>query len=226
MNKRIILADDENLFREGLKRILIEFGEFEFVGEASNGKELLQVVRTTPEFELIILDLSMPVMDGITTLKELMSINAEMKVAILSSHYDPALIVKMIELGAASFFAKNEKPKELIEGLNTIINMGFHYSPFIIQLLRDKMIHGDRYTMASDLLSDREKEVLQKLCEQKTAKEIGKELFISSRTVEGHRNHLLEKTNSKNIAGLIIYAIENGIYKVEIDDLMQRIVSS
>ncbi len=222
MKHKLILVDDEVLFREGLLRILGEFGNFEIVAQASNGQELLDLLGADVNFDLILLDLSMPIMDGIETLKRLIEGNSEVKVAILSSHYDPAIIVKLIELGAASFFAKNEKPQELFKGITSIIDNGFHYSPYIIKLLREKMLNGAQQALPGDILSDREKEILRKICEQKTAKEIGNELHISSRTVEGHRNRLLEKTRSKNIVGLIIYAIEYGIFRVNVDDFMTR----
>lgn len=217
MNYKLILVDDELLFREGMKRILTEFADFEIIQEAENGQVFVDHFNKENQPDLILLDLSMPVMDGIETLKAIMEIDSTIKVAILSSHYDPGLIVKMIELGAASFFAKNTEPPELIEGINNIISRGFHYTAYIIQLLRNKMAHGNNKEHHNSQLSAREIEVLHKLCEQKTAKEIAFELFISPRTVEGHRNKLLEKTQSKNVAGLIIYAVENNLYKVNLN---------
>ena len=215
MQNKLILVDDEMLFREGMKRILTEFADFEIIQEASNGEEFLKAFDQDHLPDLILLDLSMPEMDGIETLSRIMEISPSIKVAILSSHYDPGLIVKLIEMGAASFFAKNTEPEELIEGVSNIILRGFHYTNYIIQLLRNKMVHGYVGNESESILSDREKEVLRKLCEQKTAKEIASELYISPRTVEGHRNKLLEKTNSKNIAGLIIYAVEHNLFKVK-----------
>ncbi len=214
MHNKIILVDDEKLFREGLKRILVEFGDFMIIQEASNGKELLKNFDENNLPDLILLDLSMPIMDGIETLKSLIQIHPNLKIAILSSHFDGALIVKMIELGAASFFAKNEDPNQLIVAINNIINKGFHYTDYIIQLLRSKMINAKVTGLHAEEITTREIEVLQKICAQKTSKEIADELFISPRTVEGHRNKLLEKTNSKNIAGLIIYAVENNLFKI------------
>ena len=219
MQNKLILIDDELLFRAGLRQILVDFGNYEIVQEASNGQEFIKEYDPEDEADLILLDLSMPIMDGIETLKALMKINDKQKVAILSSHYDPGIIVKMIELGAASFFAKNEDPEKLLLGIRNIIERGFHYTDFIVQLLRNKMLHGTVDGSYKQSLSDREIEVLQKLCEQKTAKEIGSELFISPRTVEGHRNKLLEKTNSRNIAGLIIYAVEHGLFKVKLNEI-------
>ncbi len=217
MQHKLILVDDEALFREGMKRILTEFADFEFIQEAGNGREFLDYFDEGLRPDLILLDLSMPIMDGIETLKEIIKMDSSLKVAILTSHYDASLIVKMIELGAVSFFAKNTPPKELIEGIENIINKGFHYTDYIVELLRNKLIYGKPTPESASLLSEREIDVLHRICEQKTAKEIAKELFISPRTVEGHRNKLLEKTKSKNIAGLIIFAVENALFKVNLN---------
>ncbi len=217
MKHKIILVDDEALFRAGLKSLLSEFGNFEIIQEAGNGKDFIDNFDKNNLPDLVLLDLSMPVMDGIEALKEILKINDELKVAILSSHYDQALIVKMIELGAVSFFAKNEDPEKLIEGINNIIDKGFHYTDYIVRLLRDRMVYGQSKLVMLEDISSREKEVLLKICEQKTAKEIAEELYISPRTVEGHRTKLLEKTQSRNIAGLIIFAVEKGIFKINLN---------
>ena len=216
MTKKIILVDDERLFREGLKRILAEFADFEVVQEAENGRDFLDNFDSNNIPDLIILDLSMPVLDGIETLKEIMKIDSSIKVAILSSHYHPGIILNAIELGATSFFAKNSEPEEIINGFNNIMNKGFHYTDYIVKLLREKMVSGMNNNERASQLSEREIEILCKLCEQKTAKEIASELYISPRTVEGHRNKLLEKTGSKNIAGLIIHAVEHQFYKIKL----------
>jgi DNA-binding NarL/FixJ family response regulator len=217
MKHKIILVDDEALFRAGLKSLLCDFGNFEIIQEAENGKDLIDNLNKENIPDLILLDLSMPVMDGVDTLKALLNINDNYKIAILSSHYDQGLIVKMIELGAVSFFAKNEDPEKLIEGIKNIIERGFHYTDYIVRLLRDRMVYGQSKFTSLDDISSREKEVLLKICEQKTAKEIAEELFISPRTVEGHRTKLLEKTNSRNIVGLIIFAVERGIFKINMN---------
>lgn len=217
MKSKIILVDDEALFRAGLRSLLSEFGNFNIIQEAENGKDLIDNLDMNDFPDLILLDLSMPVMDGIDTLKALLKINENLKIAILSSHYDQGLIVKMIEQGAVSFFAKNEDPERLIEGINNIIDKGFHYTDYIVRLLRDRMVYGQSKFTSLEDISSREKEVLLKICEQKTAKEIAEELYISPRTVEGHRTKLLEKTNSRNIAGLIIFAVERGIFKINMN---------
>lgn len=215
MRNTIIIVDDELLFREGMKRILGELTSYQIIGEAENGQQLLDILENGMLPDLVLMDLSMPVLDGPKTLEILMEKYPDLKVAILSSYYDPGIIVKLIEMGAVSFMAKNTPPTELVEGLDKILTSGFHYTSYILKLLREKMKKATLGVPAKTI-SEREIDVLKKLCEQKTAKEIASELFISPRTVEGHRKKLLEKTNSKNLAGLILYAVENAVYKVTI----------
>ncbi len=216
----IAIADDEKLFRSGIKMILEESTRFKVLLEAENGQELLDNISQDNFPDLILLDLSMPVLDGIKTLEILIGKYPTAKIIILTSHYDATIIVKLIEMGASSFLAKNTHPDLLIEAINKVIEKGFHYTDYILELLREKMLYGGKREGVIVNLSDREEEVLKKLCDQKTTKEIADELYISPRTVEGHRNNLLHKTQAKNLAGLIIYAIENGIYSVKMSTLI------
>ena len=123
----------------------------------------------------------------------------------------------MMEIGASAFMPKNEETLEFYDTILNVIETGFHYNDFVVKLIREKMLFGAKSKVVDlTVLTRREKEILSLICDQKTNKEIGQELFISPRTVEGHRNKLLEKTNSKNTAGLIIYAIEKGYYQVKV----------
>ena len=200
---KIVLTDDEALFRKGLNRILSDNDGCEVLFEAENGEILLDKLKhakTLPD--IILLDMQMPVMDGVDTLKELQKQHPGIKVVILTSYYNSTMIIKMIELGASAFMAKNVDPNELLETIKNVVDNGFHYDSFTVKLLRERMLIGQTKSIEiNEVLTKREKEVLLLICDQCTNKEIANKLFISPRTVEGHRNKMLEKTLSKNTVG-------------------------
>lgn len=221
---KIAITDDEALFRKGLHHILSNCDNCKVVFEAKNGLDLLSKLESTSVMpEIILLDIQMPKMDGVDTLKTLQKKYPNIRVIILTSHYNPTLIVKMIELGASSFMQKNINPDELTKSIKNVIDKGFDYNDYTLQLLREKMLQNKpKGKTLTSSLTKREKEVLRLICDQYTNKEIADELFISTRTVEGHRNKLIEKSKSKNTAGLIIYAIENGIYSLKLSSMLLK----
>lgn len=214
----IAIADDEPLFREGISMLINRHQVLDCQIKASNGQELIDVISAGNSRipDLVLCDLEMPILDGVETTKQLHQLYPDLKIVILSMHYESGIIMKMMELGASSYLPKNEKPAEFYETIINTIEKGFHYNDYIVKLIRDKVVGKVQLKENMISLTSREKEILQGICEQKTNKEIGSNLFISTRTVEGHRNKLLDKTNSRNTAGLIIYAIENGLYDVDI----------
>lgn len=209
----IVITDDEALFRKGLHRILSEVDQYNVLFEAEHGKDLLAKLKGKKKLpDVILLDMQMPEMDGVDTLKALQASYPQVQVIILTSHYNATIIVKMIELGASAFLAKNAHPDELVATIKNVVDKGFHYDSFTVKLLRERMLSGQP-AQQSDIeqFTKREIEILQLISDQYTNKEIAQQLYISPRTVEGHRNKMLEKTLSKNTVGLIIYAIEKGI---------------
>jgi len=215
---KIALVDDESLFLQGLTMLVDNNEQLQVTITAENGNDLLTKLSETEDLpDLLLCDLEMPVMDGVELTKALAASYPQIKIVILSSHYEPSLILKMLEIGASAFMPKNEKPKEFYLTIINVIEKGFHYNDYIVQLIREKMLFGTKKKTTNAVkLTAREEEILKLICDQKTNKDIGEEIFISPRTVEGHRNKLLEKTASKNSAGLIIYAVENGYYSVNI----------
>ena len=215
---KIALLDDESLFLQGLTMLVNNNEQMQVTLSAENGQDLLAELSKGEELpDLLLCDLEMPVINGVDVTKAVAASYPDIKVVILSSHYEPSLILKMLEIGASAFMPKNEKPDDFYLTITNVIEKGFHYNDYIVQLIREKMLFGSKKkTNNSVELTSREEEILKLICDQKTNKEIGEEIFISPRTVEGHRNRLLEKTDSKNTAGLIIYAIENGYYSVNI----------
>lgn len=218
MNHKIAVVDDEALFRQGIAMLVNNHEQLDTSVIAEHGEDLMTKLANLDELpDLLLCDLEMPIMNGVEVTKAVAKAYPQISIVILSSHYEPSLIMKMLEIGASAFMPKNEKPNEFYDTIINVIEKGFHYNDFVVQLIREKMHFGTKNTEpASSPLTSREEEVLKLICEQKTNKEIGEALFISSRTVEGHRNKLIEKTNSKNTAGLIIYAIENGFFSVNI----------
>jgi DNA-binding NarL/FixJ family response regulator len=213
----IAITDDEGLFRKGLSRILSEVPAFEVLFEAANGRLLLEQLKQREVHpRVLLLDMQMPEMDGVDSLKAVKAAYPDIEVIILTSHYNATLIIKMIELGASAFLAKNTAPEELITTIRNVAEHGFHYDSYIVKLLRERMTGA--YTPpqgAEDVLTNREREVLELICQQYTNKEIADKLHISPRTVEGHRNNMLDKTGSKNTVGLVFYAIEQGVVRLE-----------
>ncbi len=213
---KIVLADDEFLFRKGLELLINQDEELEVVFSATNGKELVDKLKNDNlECDVILLDLSMPIMDGVDALRTINQLEQKYKVIILTSHYDRNMIVRLIDEGAASFLAKNENPDVLVQTLKNVAIKGFHFDDYILKLLRDKMTFSKKRTIQVEL-SEREKEVLRLICQELTTKEIGEQLYLSPRTVDGHRNNILEKTGAKNTVGLVLYAVEHKIVSVTI----------
>lgn len=216
---KIAVADDEALFLKGLDMLINDHEQFTTHIMASNGKDLIdQLHASTNDLpDVLLCDLEMPIIDGVEVTKRVSEKFPDIKIIILSSHYESALILKMMEIGASAFMPKNEETDEFYETIINVVEKGFHYNDFVVNLIREKMLYGSKSKVVDlVVLTSREKEILSLICEQKTNKEIGQELYISPRTVEGHRNKLLDKTNSKNTAGLIIYAIEQGYCQVTV----------
>jgi len=213
------IVDDEQLFRSALSMMVNHHEQLQTVIEAEHGKDLLEKLTKDPTSfpDLILCDIEMPIMNGVETVKALNQTYPEVKIVVLSSHYETALILKMLEIGASAFIPKNEKPDEFYNTIFNVIKSGFHYNNHVVQLIREKMLFGTKKPNTALVeLSSREKEILLLICEQTTSKEIAEKLFISVRTVEGHRNNIINKTQAKNTAGIIIYAIENGLYKIKL----------
>ena len=213
---KVALVDDEQLIRQGLKMILEQGGKIEITNQAENGQDLLdQIDSGTFEADVILLDLSMPVLDGIDTLLEFNKRELSQNIVILTSHYNDSIILKLLDEGAAGFLAKNEDPSEVIKTVIQVAEKGFFINDYILQLIRKRRLLSAQKKLKLEL-TPREIEIIGLICQEYTNKEIAEKLFISPRTVEGHRNRILEKTQCKNIAGVVIYAIEHNLFDVNI----------
>lgn len=213
---KIAIADDEALFRKGMKLILNSQDRFMVKLEAEDGEDLIQKLSESIDLpDVLLLDLKMPKLNGIEAAKIIRDTYPSVKIIVLSTHFSRAFIINMIELGAASYLPKNSEPEEVAETIEAVYSNGFHYNKEVMEFIRENIISKDKPKANFQVeLTNREKEILQLICEQYTTPEIGEKLFISPRTVDGHRNNLLSKLNCKNIAGLVVFALQNDVVKL------------
>ncbi len=216
-NINIAIAEDQKLFRQSLAALIAGVPTFRLTAETDNGNDFLdklKIAATMPDIALI--DMDMPGMNGIQLNLMLHKHYPGIRVIILSVHTQQRLIFKMIEAGACAYLAKNCDKDELILAINTVHTTGFYMNSDALKAIRDASAHKGikNMTALDDELTTREKEILQLVCRQYSNAEIAAELFLSVRTVEGHRNNLLLKTGCRNTAGLVLYAIRHGIFDI------------
>jgi DNA-binding NarL/FixJ family response regulator len=221
MNKtiKIILVDDEVLFRKGISFLLSREENIEVLFEASNGLELMEFLKQdAPKPDIIIMDLKMPFLNGIEATKIIRKDFSDIKIIALTSYDSNSFIANMIDVGAVSYLVKNATPQELFATINEVAEKGFYYSDYVMNIIHNDIVANKKSKCSFDtnFITSRELEVLQLICKQKSTIEIGEKLFISPRTVEGHRNNLLLKTESKNIAGLVVFAIQHELVSLDI----------
>jgi DNA-binding NarL/FixJ family response regulator len=207
---RILLADDHALFREGLKLVLGQRPEFAVVGEASDGLELLAMLKHGPPPDLVILDVSMPRLRGIEAIREIKAIDEKIRILVLTMHKDERLLCEAFIAGADGYLLKEDVTMELYKALDAVLRGDGHISSLMDRELKGAWIHlfrQQKVVMPDDTLSVREKQVLKLVAEGASNKEIADQLNISVRTVDHHRASLIEKLNLKSTAELIRYAI-------------------
>lgn len=216
---KIILVDDEVLFRKGISFLLTGEKNIEVLFEASNGVELMEFLKSgNPKPDIIIMDLKMPLLNGIEATKIIRKDFPDIKIIALTSYDSKSFIANMVDVGAVSYLVKNSTPQELFATINEVAGKGFYYSDYVMNIIQKDIISNKKSKCSFDtnFITSRELEVLQLICKQKSTVEIGEKLFISPRTVEGHRNNLLLKTESKNIAGLVVFAIQHDLVSLDI----------
>ncbi|MCA0349021.1 MAG: response regulator transcription factor [Flavobacterium sp.] len=212
---KIILVDDEVLFRKGIFFLLQREPNFEIIFEASDGQELINYLKnTTIHPDIIMMDLKMPTLNGVEATKIIRKDFPKINIIALTSYNTDTFIKNMIEIGASSYLIKNATPIEMVETITKVASQGFYYSEAVYKILNSEIqidaLNLELKFLKCDL-SSREREVLTLICKQYSATEIAEKLCISARTVDGHRNNLLLKTEAKNIAGLVVFAIQNKI---------------
>ena len=216
----IVLADDELLFLQGLKAILGSQDHINILFDAENGDDLIEQLRKATVLpEIVITDLKMPGMNGVEATKLIRKEFPDIKVIALTSYFSKPFILNMISIGAVAYLAKNSTPALMIKTIEEVFNKGFYYDDQVMTYVHESISNPNDKNVKSSFdknyFTKREIEVLELICKQLTTNDIGKKLFISPRTVEGHRNNLLLKTESKNVAGLVIYALKNKLVSID-----------
>jgi len=210
----ILLADDHTMFRRGVRRIIQSISDTEVVGEASDGFELLELLKKTSP-HLVIMDISMPNLRGLEATREIKIINPAVKVLILTMHKDKEYLYHAFSAGAEGYLLKEDADSELISAIDTLRRGGTYISPLLSTQLADLFMQKSRPTAEQlstpgELLTTREREIIKLIAEGKSSKEVADLLFISSRTVQHHRANIMRKLNIKKTADLVKYAIQKG----------------
>lgn len=209
------IVEDQFLFREGLKAILSAWPQIEVVFESQDGYSVMDKLEKLPVIpKLMIVDLSLPPngneeFGGLKLTHVLREHYPEMKILILSVHHDESFMAQLIQEGAHGYLVKDCDPQEVYEAIITTCKKGSYINEKALRAIQHNMGKKIKPVKSFTEITKREVEILQLTCQQYTAEEIAEKLFISVKTVNGHRNNLLQKTGSRNVTGLVIYAIRN-----------------
>jgi two-component system, NarL family, response regulator DegU len=211
----LAIADDHKLFREGLVSIFRQHPRIQVVMQAENGQDLLTQISTLPKPNVVLMDLNMPILDGMAATEKLKKLDPNIKILILSMHNEEAFILKMLDLGANGYLLKTAEPEELIAAIETVTEKDYYFNDYInaviIKGLKEKRNYAKISLSNQENLTSREIQCLELICQGDNSSEIADKMFISKRTVEFHRQNLLEKLSVKNTASLIVYAVKHGL---------------
>lgn len=211
--RKIIIVDDHTLFRNGLRILLNTLEDYQVAGEAANGKQFLELLeKGLPD--LVLLDINMPVMDGIEAATISQRLYPELKIITLSMYGEEDYYYKMVNAGVKGFVLKNSDIKEVKTALDVVFDGGSFFSSELLHNLVNSLKSSSRSKDFHAELSEREMEILILICQGLSNQEIGDKLFISKRTVDKHRANILEKSESKNTAQLVVYAIKNKLVEL------------
>lgn len=208
----LILVDDHKLFREGLKLLLDNLSFVQEVREASNGQVFLQELEAGVP-DLVFIDVDMPVMNGVEATRKALQLFPDLNIIALSMYADEEYYMKMINAGVKGYILKNCGIQEVEAAIRSVVSGKVYFSQEILMLMI-KNIHKNKDHSKKSGLSEREREILCHICMGLSNQEIADRLCLSKRTVDKHRENLLLKTQSKNTAGLVIYAIKNSIFEI------------
>lgn len=213
LKRKVVIVDDHTLFRNGLRILLNTLEEYQVVGEAANGKQFLDLLeKDVPD--LVLLDISMPVMDGIEAATIAQKLYPDLKIITLSMYGEEDYYYKMVNAGVKGFVLKNSDIREVNTALDVVYDGGSYFSSELLQNLVNSLKSSSRSKESHSELSEREMEILILICQGMSNQEIGEQLFISKRTVDKHRANILEKSESKNTAQLVVYAIKNKLVEL------------
>lgn len=210
---KVVIADDHVLFRAGVKTALSMKKDIRMIGEADNGMQLLNLLKHIQP-DVVLLDIQMPIMDGINTLPEIKKLYPHIRVIMLTMHNDHSMISKLMEVGANAYLTKNSDSEVIYEAVKTVFQDEFYFNALtnkaLIDGLRTKR-QNESGAPAEVRLTDKEITILRLMCEEKSTKEIADMVELSPRTVEAIRDKLKSKTGAKSMAGLVMYAVKAGL---------------
>lgn len=217
---KVALVDDHELFRKSLSLLISTFDGIEGVYDTDDGLAFLEVARNQ-FFDVLLLDIQMPILDGYEVCKRLKLINPEIKILIISQLHSKEVIHQIMECGANGFFTKNAPTKLLEHAIRSVIDKDFFFDIELAAVVREAILWEKRRDNDTDLMNEirltpREIEIIKMACQEMSSKEIGKVLFISNRTVEKHRKRIMEKTNSKNFIGVILFALRTKVITIDL----------
>jgi DNA-binding NarL/FixJ family response regulator len=212
---KVIIADDHVLYRAGVKTSLSTKSDIQVIGEADNGMHLINLIKNL-QVDVILLDIQMPIMDGITALPEIKKISPNTKVIMLTMVDDNSMVAKLMELGANSYLTKTSDSEVIYEAIKTCYEQEYYFNSLTNKALLNNLKQRTAPAVSpvasqEAQLNDKETTILRLMCEEKSTKEIADIVELSPRTVEAIRDRLKVKTGSKTTAGLIMYAVKHKI---------------
>lgn len=215
MKIRILLVDDHKIVREGISSLLKQYPDMEVIGEAADGRSALRLVKELSP-DLVIMDISMPDLNGIDATRRINAEHPEIKVIALSMHYDKQFVSEMFKAGAEGYLLKDSAFEELEHAIRIVMDNKTYINPqiagLVVESLASQSTHANH--QAFNLLTEREREVLQLIAEGKSTKQIASDLNVSAKTVESHRRQVMGKLNIRNVAELTKYAIREGLTSI------------
>ncbi len=208
-----IIADDHKVFRQGLNYTLNSDATLKCIGEAENGVQLLQLLESIQP-DVILMDMKMPEMDGMEATQAVKARYPAVKIIVLTMYDDENFVLHMLDMGVNGYLTKNADPEEIIKAVHTVNENDYYFNDMVSKLMLKTIVKKkqiEQRTKENVQLNDKEKEILRLICLEHTNAEIAEKVFLSQRTVEGIRSTLLEKIGVRNTAGLVVYAVKNGI---------------
>lgn len=205
---QVILADDHHLVRSGIRSLLSGIPEVRVIAEVSDGHELLKLLESVHP-DVVITDISMPGMDGLAALSHIRERHPELRVIVLSMHNTPDMVKRAMASGASAYLRKDASDFELSSALHSVMTTGSYVSASVARLLLEPSEPA-----VEDLLTPRQIEILKLLAQGRTAKEIGYDLGLSSKTVDVHRSRIMERLEVRDLASLTVYAVRKGLLKL------------
>jgi len=210
---RILLADDHTVMRTGLRALLERHSHLEIIGETENGRDTVERSASLSP-DVVVMDVAMPILNGIEATKQIVNASPNIAVVILSMHSDETYVMRALQAGARAYLLKDSAASDLISAIEAVSQGKSFFSPKVSRILAEDYVRVLKQKGAVDtydLLTNREREILQLLAEGKTNKDVATALNISLYTVETHRSHILQKLSLHNSAELVLYAVRKGI---------------